>query len=68
MKPKDVYLTFKTDEATSEMLKFIAHAMKKSQPELINQICKEYIQDLNDLAEMKFRDEGYTTEQIYPTK
>lgn len=46
----DVYLTFKTDKATSEILKFIAHKLGKSQPDLINEICKDFIEMLNEAA------------------
>ena len=41
-----VYLTFQTDLATSEILKRIAHEMGKTQPQLIDDICKEFIQEL----------------------
>lgn len=46
----DVHLTFKTDKATSEILKLIAHKLGKSQPELINEICKDFIEMLNKAA------------------
>lgn len=41
-----VYLTFQTDLATSEILKRIAHEMGKTQPQLIDDICKEFIKEL----------------------
>lgn len=62
MKYRDVYLTFKTDEATSEMLKFIAHSMNKTQPELIDQICKDFIELLNETAKENLKEIGYTTD------
>ena len=45
-KKEKVYLTFPTDPETSFILKDLAHRMGKTQPELINEICKEYIEDL----------------------
>ncbi len=42
-KNKPVYLTFSTDPQISFLLKDIAHKMGKTQPELINEICNDYI-------------------------
>lgn len=47
----DVHLTFKTDKSTSEMLKYVAHKLGKSQPALINDICKDFLNRLNYAAE-----------------
>lgn len=46
-----VYLTFKTDRGTSEMLKLIAHKMGKSQPELIDEICHDFIKQILSFVE-----------------
>lgn len=43
MEKETIYLTFKTDRMTSWHLKNIAHLLGKSQPELINEICKKFI-------------------------
>ena len=57
MAPNTVYLTFKTDSATSEMLKWVAHSFEMSQPELIDKICKDYLkelmEELNEIAQEK---------------
>ena len=45
-KNKQVYLTFPTDPETSFILKDFAHRMGKTQPELINEICKDFIENL----------------------
>lgn len=46
-KPNDkVYLTFPTDRETAYILKDFAHRMGKTQPELINEICKDFIENL----------------------
>lgn len=37
------YLTFKTDIMTAHLLTALAHQEGKTQPELINDICKIYI-------------------------
>lgn len=58
MKSDKVYLTFPTDRATSEILKIIAHGYKMSQPELIEMICKQYIEDLDKIAEEYLKKEG----------
>lgn len=68
MKAKDIYLTFKTDEVTAYWLKTIAKTLKKTQPELINDICKDFIEDLDKQCEEKLREDGLTTEQIYPMR
>lgn len=43
MKNDYVYLTFKTDRDTHEFLKMMANAMGKTQPEIIDEICKDFI-------------------------
>lgn len=46
----NVHLTFKTDKFTSEKLKVLAHYMNKTQPELINELCKSFIKNIeNDI-------------------
>ena len=39
----EVHLSFKTDRKTSDTLKLFAHSMGKTQPELIEEICKDFI-------------------------
>lgn len=43
---KKVYLTFPTDPETAYILKDLAHRMGKTQPELINEICKDFIENI----------------------
>lgn len=44
MKNKEVvYLTFPTDYETSWLLKEIAKTQGKTQPQLIEEICKQYV-------------------------
>jgi len=44
---KDIkYLTFPTTEEISIKLKMIAHMMNKTQPELIAEICEDFINDI----------------------
>lgn len=61
MKQKKVYLTFPTDPETAFILKDFAHRMGKTQPELINEICKDFIENLiayaNELATTKKEEE-----------
>ena len=45
-----VNITFKTNKSTSDLLKFIAHKCNMTQPELINEICEEFIERLNEAA------------------
>lgn len=52
---KDIYLTFKTDYETHYHLKTMAHMLGKTQPEFINEICKDYIESF--IAYMKKMDE-----------
>ena len=59
MKEK-VYLTFKTDRATSELLKRIAIKMGMSQPELIDEICHDFIEHFLSFIE---KDKGISNEQ-----
>lgn len=42
-KSKPVYLTFPADPQISLLLKDIAHKMGKTQPELISEICIDYV-------------------------
>lgn len=63
MKTKDVYLTFKTDAITAELLKIMAHAMNKTQPELINEICKDFIKAIDEEAKRRLQEEGHTIGQ-----
>ena len=54
-----VYLTFPTDPKISIMLNSIADNMGKTQPELIETICKEYIQTyLLDIIENEINENG----------
>lgn len=46
-----VYLTFKTDKATSKMLTYLAHKFNMTQPELIDEICKDFIDRMIKAAE-----------------
>lgn len=53
----NVWLTFKTDKETSWLLTNIAHAFKKTQPELINDICKNFVKSvLDDIKETQQKD------------
>ena len=49
-KNQKVYLTFPTDPETAFILKDFAHRMGKTQPELINEICKDFIENLIKFA------------------
>lgn len=44
MKQDKVYLTFSTDRETAYMLKELAHIYGKTQPELIEELCKDHIE------------------------
>ena len=46
MGKKKVYLTFQTDEEIAFILKDFAHRIGKTQPELIDEICREYVYNL----------------------
>ena len=61
MNQKYVYLTFKTDERTAALLKFIAKGCNKTQPELINEICKNFIEDINETARITLEEKGEIT-------
>ena len=50
MKNDSVYLTFKTDRDTHEFLKHTAHILNKTQPELIEEICKNFINAIKEMA------------------
>lgn len=63
MKNENIYLTFKTDKETAWLLTQIAHKFGKTQPELINKICQNYIISLlnevdKDLAEQYIKKHG----------
>lgn len=45
-----VYLTFKTEKSISETLKMIANSLNMTQPELINNICIDFIEMLEETA------------------
>lgn len=45
MKDK-IYLTFPTDPETAYALKTFAHKMGMTQPQLINEICKDFIKTI----------------------
>ena len=45
MKSDEIYLTFRTDRTTSELLKKLAKAMNMTQQELINHLCKSFVSD-----------------------
>ena len=49
-KNQKVYLTFQTDPETAFILKDFAHKIGKTQPELINEICKDFIENLIEFA------------------
>lgn len=56
------YLTFPIDALASDLLKKIAHDMGKTQPELLNEICNNYIQNyLLEHIEMEFAEEQHVT-------
>lgn len=46
-----IHLTFKAKKSTSEKLKLCAHAMNMTQPELINEICEDFIKLIEQAAE-----------------
>lgn len=58
MSTKKIHLTFPTDEETSEKLRFIAHACKMTQPELIESICKDFIENIEETAKRELEKEG----------
>ena len=45
MNNEKVYLTFPTNPQISFILKKIAHEAGKTQPELINEICENYVKE-----------------------
>ena len=45
-----VHLTFKTEKSISEKLKFLAKALNMTQPELIDSICKDFIETIENAA------------------
>ena len=62
MNSEKVYLTFPTDKRTAELLKLIAKGTGKSQPELINEICKDFINELDAIAKQELEKEGIILE------
>ena len=58
MNKEKVHLTFKTDREISELLKLIAHDANMTQPELIEKICRDFIEDLNQIAKEELEKEG----------
>lgn len=48
MKYDKVYITFNTKRETSEFLKSFAHLCGKTQPELINEICEDFIETVKN--------------------
>lgn len=56
MSNNEVYLTFKTDKETSEGLKVLAQFFKKTQPELINDICKDFVENVLEELEKKCKE------------
>ena len=45
MKTDEIYLSFRTDRTTSELLKKLAKSMNMTQQELINNLCKSFVND-----------------------
>lgn len=45
-----VHLTFKTEKSVSDKLKIFAKALNMTQPELIDSICKDFIEDIEKAA------------------
>ena len=52
-----IYLTFKTEKSISETLKIIAKSLNMTQPELINNICKDFIEMLEETARKEIEKE-----------
>lgn len=50
IEPKN-YLTFKTDKSISDKLKIIAKACNMTQPELLESICKDFIEKIDSELE-----------------
>lgn len=46
MKEEKIYLTFSTDKYTAAVLKELAKTYKMTQPELIENICKDHIESV----------------------
>ena len=58
-KPKKVYVTFSTEPETCGLLTEIAKSMGKTQPELIEEICKGFItRTLSIMTEKGFMEES----------
>lgn len=59
MKNEYVYLTFKTDKEISKLLTMLAHAQGTTQPDLINQLCINYINEIDEIAKRALQEKGY---------
>lgn len=59
MNGKKTYISFQTDEVTAYTLKMIAHELRITQTELLNQICKEFIEELDEIAKKELQKLGY---------
>lgn len=57
MKDK-VYLTFPTDSETAYALKTFAHKMGMTQPQLINEICKDFIDNILEFVKNNTQNEN----------
>lgn len=56
-----VHLTFKTERSVSEKLKIFAKSLNMTQPELIDSICKDFIELIEKTAEEELKKEGMTS-------
>ena len=61
MKQDQVSLTFRTDRAISDTLKKLAHYTGKTRPQLIHEICKDYIENL--IADLDDQVEQYRNQE-----
>jgi len=53
------YITFKTELEVCKLLTFLAHEQGMTQEELLNIICKNYINEMNEKAKALLQEEGY---------
>ena len=63
MKNEYVYLTFKTDRNTSDKLKQIAKGIGATQPEVINDACKFFIETIDEACKEKFQEIANATKK-----
>lgn len=56
MKHNKIYLTFSTDPETAYCLTELAHAMGKTQPELINELCKNFVDNATSYIHKKLEE------------